>query len=234
MPRSAAPGLDRRHRRQPPGRLDRKPVPCQHPRGGYAGPVYAVQQRGPRSSGTSRLREGRRDPRTRRPCRARSARGQRARRRGRVRREGGRYLLVASAGFAESGADGTERQEQLRRRARENGLRVVGPNSFGPINTDPEVLLNASLAPRLPGAGGLGLFAQSGALGIAVLASADRRGLGVSDFASRATASTSPATTSCSTGSTTTTPPPWASTSSRSATRASSPGSPAAWPSGSR
>ena len=98
--------------------------------------------------------------------------------------KGVRYLLVASAGFAESGADGTERQEQLRRRARENGLRVVGPNSFGLINTDPEVLLNASLAPRLPGAGGLGLFAQSGALGIAVLASADRRGLGVSDFAS--------------------------------------------------
>jgi acyl-CoA synthetase (NDP forming) len=91
---------------------------------------------------------------------------------------------VASAGFAESGPEGTERQEQLRRRARENGLRVVGPNSFGLINTDPDVRLNASLAPRIPSGGGLGLFAQSGALGIAVLASADRRGLGVSDFAS--------------------------------------------------
>jgi acyl-CoA synthetase (NDP forming)/RimJ/RimL family protein N-acetyltransferase len=98
--------------------------------------------------------------------------------------KGVRYLLVASAGFAESGPEGTERQEQLRRRARENGLRVVGPNSFGLINTDPEVRLNASLAPQMPCAGGLGLFAQSGALGIAVLASADRRGLGVSDFAS--------------------------------------------------
>jgi acyl-CoA synthetase (NDP forming) len=63
-------------------------------------------------------------------------------------------------------------------------MRVVGPNSFGLINTDPEVCLNASLAPRMPRAGGLGLFAQSGALGIAVLASADGRGLGVSDFAS--------------------------------------------------
>jgi acyl-CoA synthetase (NDP forming)/RimJ/RimL family protein N-acetyltransferase len=98
--------------------------------------------------------------------------------------KGVRYLLVASAGFAESGDDGTQRQEQLRRRARENGMRVVGPNSFGLINTDPDVRLNASLAPRMPRAGGLGLFAQSGALGIAVLASADRRGLGVSDFAS--------------------------------------------------
>ena len=94
------------------------------------------------------------------------------------------YLLVASGGFAESGDDGTERQEQLRRRARQNGMRVVGPNSFGLINTDPEVRLNASLAPRMPRAGGLGLFSQSGALGIAVLDLADRRGLGVSGFAS--------------------------------------------------
>jgi acyl-CoA synthetase (NDP forming)/RimJ/RimL family protein N-acetyltransferase len=98
--------------------------------------------------------------------------------------KGVRYLLVASGGFAERGDDGTERQEQLRRRARESGMRVVGPNSFGLINTDPEVGLNASLAPRMPRAGGLGLFAQSGALGIAVLDSADRRGLGLSIFAS--------------------------------------------------
>lgn len=98
--------------------------------------------------------------------------------------KGVRYLLVASGGFAESGDDGTERQEQLRRRARQNGMRVVGPNSFGLINTDPEVRLNASLAPRMPRAGGLGLFSQSGALGIAVLDLADRRGLGVSGFAS--------------------------------------------------
>ena len=98
--------------------------------------------------------------------------------------KGVRSLVVASAGFAESGEEGVERQEQLRRRARENGLRVIGPNSFGIVNTDPAVSLNASLSPRLPRAGGLGLFAQSGALSVAVLASADRRGLGLSDFAS--------------------------------------------------
>jgi acyl-CoA synthetase (NDP forming)/RimJ/RimL family protein N-acetyltransferase len=98
--------------------------------------------------------------------------------------KGVRNLLVVSAGFAESGDEGTQRQERLRRQARLDGLRVVGPNSFGIINTDPEVRLNASLAPRMPRHGGLGLFAQSGALGIAILASADRRGLGVSDFAS--------------------------------------------------
>ncbi len=98
--------------------------------------------------------------------------------------KGVRSLVVASAGFAESGEEGVERQEQLRRRARENGLRVIGPNSFGIVNTDPAVSLNASLSPRLPRAGGLGLFAQSGALSVAVLASADRRGLGLTDFAS--------------------------------------------------
>jgi acyl-CoA synthetase (NDP forming)/RimJ/RimL family protein N-acetyltransferase len=98
--------------------------------------------------------------------------------------KGVRSLLVASAGFAESGPEGVARQEQLRRRARESGLRVVGPNSFGVVNTDPAVSLNASLSPRMPRTGGLGLFAQSGALSVAVLASADRRGLGLSDFAS--------------------------------------------------
>ena len=63
-------------------------------------------------------------------------------------------------------------------------MRVVGPNSFGLINNDPAVRLNASLAPTLPPHGQLGLFAQSGALGIAVLASAARRNLGVSTFGS--------------------------------------------------
>ena len=70
------------------------------------------------------------------------------------------------------------------RRARGAGMRVVGPNSFGLINNDPEVRLNASLAPTLPPHGRLGLFAQSGALGIAVLASAARRNLGISTFGS--------------------------------------------------
>jgi len=98
--------------------------------------------------------------------------------------KGVRTVLVASAGFAESGPAGTELQEELRRAARENGMRVVGPNSFGVINTSPDVHLNASLAPQMPRPGTLGLFAQSGALGVAVLASATRRGLGVSVFAS--------------------------------------------------
>ncbi|KQZ88585.1 multidrug ABC transporter permease [Phycicoccus sp. Root563] len=93
-------------------------------------------------------------------------------------------LLVVSAGFAEAGPAGEELQRELLATARAAGMRVLGPNSFGVINNHPSVRLNASLAPELPPAGRLGLFAQSGALGIAVLASAARRGLGISVFAS--------------------------------------------------
>ncbi len=97
---------------------------------------------------------------------------------------GVKALLVVSAGFAEAGADGAALQTELLVRARAAGMRVVGPNSFGLINNDPDVRLNASLAPTLPPHGRLGLMAQSGALGIAVLASAARRNLGISTFGS--------------------------------------------------
>ena len=97
---------------------------------------------------------------------------------------GVKALLVVSSGFAEEGRDGERLQSELLRRARNAGMRVVGPNSFGLINNDPAVRLNASLAPTLPPHGRLGLFAQSGALGIAVLASAARRNLGISTFGS--------------------------------------------------
>jgi acyl-CoA synthetase (NDP forming)/GNAT superfamily N-acetyltransferase len=97
---------------------------------------------------------------------------------------GVRTLLVVSAGFAEAGAEGEDLQTRLLATARGSGMRVLGPNSFGVINNHPDVRLNASLSPELPPPGRLGLFAQSGALGIAVLASAARRGLGISVFAS--------------------------------------------------
>ncbi len=98
--------------------------------------------------------------------------------------KGVKALLVVSSGFAEDSPEGAARQVELVRRARGAGMRVIGPNSFGIINNDPEVCLNASLAPTLPPPGHLGLFSQSGALGIAVLASAARRNLGISTFGS--------------------------------------------------
>ncbi|MFF5187858.1 GNAT family N-acetyltransferase [Streptomyces sp. NPDC000345] len=88
-------------------------------------------------------------------------------------------LVVLSAGYAESGPDGRERQRALVRHARAYGMRIVGPNAFGLINTSPQVRLNASLAPEMPRPGRIGLFAQSGAIGIALLSRLHRRGGGV-------------------------------------------------------
>lgn len=95
-----------------------------------------------------------------------------------------RGVVVVSSGFAETGPEGLARQRELVRVARANGMRVVGPNSFGLLSTDPALRLNATLAPDLPPTGRLGLFSQSGALGVAVLSSAARRRLGVSSFVS--------------------------------------------------
>ncbi|MFD9595028.1 GNAT family N-acetyltransferase [Kitasatospora sp. NPDC059973] len=93
-------------------------------------------------------------------------------------------LVVVTAGYAETGPEGRDRQRALVRQARAAGMRVIGPNAFGLINTDPALPLNASLAPVLPRRGGFGIFCQSGAIGVALLEAAHRRGLGVSSFAS--------------------------------------------------
>ncbi|AGL20227.1 bifunctional GNAT family N-acetyltransferase/acetate--CoA ligase family protein [Actinoplanes sp. N902-109] len=93
-------------------------------------------------------------------------------------------LVVVSAGFAEAGPAGALAQRALIDAAHAAGLRIVGPNCLGVANTDPSVRLNATLAPRLPAAGRVGFFSQSGALGVALLAEAERRGLGLSSFVS--------------------------------------------------
>ena len=93
-------------------------------------------------------------------------------------------LVVVSEGFAETGEAGGDLQRRLVRAARGAGMRVVGPNSFGLLVTDPEVSLNASLSPVMPPRGRLGFFAQSGALGVALLDNAAQRGLGISSFVS--------------------------------------------------
>ncbi|MFB4317968.1 GNAT family N-acetyltransferase [Actinomadura sp. 21ATH] len=98
--------------------------------------------------------------------------------------KGVRGLIVVSSGFGETGAEGRERQEELVRLARAYGMRVVGPNCLGVANTDPEVRLNATLAPRMPGRGPVGFFSQSGALGIAIMERTAERGLGLSTFVS--------------------------------------------------
>ncbi|MFD9469644.1 bifunctional acetate--CoA ligase family protein/GNAT family N-acetyltransferase [Streptomyces goshikiensis] len=94
-------------------------------------------------------------------------------------------LVVLSAGYGESGPQGAARQRELLRQVRSYGMRLIGPNAFGVINTAPDVELNASLAPApAPARGRIGLFTQSGAIGIALLSALVRRGAGLSSFVS--------------------------------------------------
>jgi acyl-CoA synthetase (NDP forming)/RimJ/RimL family protein N-acetyltransferase len=93
-------------------------------------------------------------------------------------------LIVVSSGFAETGEEGRVRQRRLVGLARSYGLRLVGPNCLGLMNTSAGISLNASLAPALPSQGRVGFFSQSGALGVAILETVARRGLGLSTFMS--------------------------------------------------
>ncbi len=93
-------------------------------------------------------------------------------------------LIVISAGFAEEGTEGRKRQRALLGLSRSYGLRLIGPNCLGVINTAPGNQLNASLSPVMPPQGRVGFFCQSGALGTAILESVSRRGLGLSTFVS--------------------------------------------------
>lgn len=87
-------------------------------------------------------------------------------------------LVVLSTGHSRA------QQRELVRRVRSFGMRLVGPNAFGLINTASSVRLNASLAPRLPRTGRTGLFTQSAAIGIAVLEELEQCGAGLSTFVS--------------------------------------------------
>src|SRR3569833_1322936 len=98
--------------------------------------------------------------------------------------KGVKTLLILSSGFAEAGPHGLHAELRLVGEARAHGMRVVGPNALGELNTAPGVRLNATLAPRLPVRGRTGFFCQSGALGTAILADAESRGLGLSTFVS--------------------------------------------------
>jgi acyl-CoA synthetase (NDP forming)/RimJ/RimL family protein N-acetyltransferase len=98
--------------------------------------------------------------------------------------KGVRGLVVLSAGFAEEGPEGLERQRRLVAVARENGMRVVGPHSWGMVNADAATRLNVSLMADLPPSGRIGLFAQSAAGSVLVMDGLAERRLGVSTFVS--------------------------------------------------
>jgi acetyl coenzyme A synthetase (ADP forming)-like protein len=96
--------------------------------------------------------------------------------------KGVRALVVISAGFAETGSEGAERQEQLLALVRAHGARLIGPNCLGISVAGPS--LNATFAGRAAPSGNIGFSSQSGALGLALLEAAVTRGLGLSAFIS--------------------------------------------------
>ncbi|HJU47088.1 MAG TPA: GNAT family N-acetyltransferase, partial [Gaiellaceae bacterium] len=95
---------------------------------------------------------------------------------------GVRALVVVSAGFAEVGREGVERQERLLALVRAHGARLIGPNCLGIAVAGPS--LNATFAARSAPSGNIGFSSQSGALGLALLEAAESRGLGLSAFVS--------------------------------------------------
>ena len=92
--------------------------------------------------------------------------------------------VVLSSGFAETGPSGAATQSQVLASARRHDVRLVGPNCIGLTNTDPFVRLNATFAATSPLPGHLAVASQSGAVGIAILDSAERSGVGISTFVS--------------------------------------------------
>jgi acetyl coenzyme A synthetase (ADP forming)-like protein len=97
---------------------------------------------------------------------------------------GVRSLVVITAGFAEAGTEGRMLQQRLTHRVRDYGMRMVGPNCMGVMNASPAVSLNASFSPLTAAGGHVGLMSQSGALGLAILALAAERRIGLSTFVS--------------------------------------------------
>lgn len=99
-------------------------------------------------------------------------------------RGGVRALVVISAGFREVGGAGEERERRLVEITRKYGMRLVGPNCMGLLNTDPAVSLNATFAPSAPPAGPISFMSQSGALGVTILDYATEYGIGIRNFVS--------------------------------------------------
>ncbi len=95
-----------------------------------------------------------------------------------------RSLIVITAGFSETGDYGRELEDELRQKCRRYGMRVVGPNCMGVLNTDPRIRMNATFATSQPLRGKVGFMSQSGALGEAILAHAREINLGFSKFVS--------------------------------------------------
>ncbi|HKX30571.1 MAG TPA: GNAT family N-acetyltransferase [Blastocatellia bacterium] len=95
-----------------------------------------------------------------------------------------RALCVISAGFAETGEEGRAAQVELLKICRASGMRLIGPNCMGLVNTAAGVRLLGTFVPVQPPGGNLAMSSQSGALGLALMAQAGQLDLGISSFIS--------------------------------------------------
>lgn len=98
--------------------------------------------------------------------------------------KGIRGLIVITAGFREVGEEGMRREQELVEKIKGYGMRMIGPNCMGVINTDEQVSMNATFSPTQPIPGKIAFISQSGALGVAILENAAALNLGISSFAS--------------------------------------------------
>ena len=99
-------------------------------------------------------------------------------------KKGVKGLVVITAGFSETGEEGRKIEAQLSRQVRRYGMRMIGPNCMGVINTAQDVSMDATFAPMLPLYGRIGFMSQSGALGVAILNMARQLDIGFSHFVS--------------------------------------------------
>jgi len=98
--------------------------------------------------------------------------------------KGVKGLVIITSGFSEIGGEGIKRQAELTRICDKYGMRVIGPNCMGVVNTAEDVSLNGQFSPFKPIKGRISFLSQSGALGIAVFDITTRLGLGLSSFVS--------------------------------------------------
>ncbi len=98
--------------------------------------------------------------------------------------KGVKGVVVITSGFKETGEEGAEKELELLEVARKYNMRMVGPNCFGVLNTDPNVSMNATFSKTKPLFGKVGFTSQSGALGEAILDYANQIKLGFSMFVS--------------------------------------------------
>ncbi len=98
--------------------------------------------------------------------------------------KGVKGLVIITAGFKEIGEEGAALEKEMMRQIRQYGMRMVGPNCLGVLNTAAGVSMNASFAQRMPRRGNIAFISQSGALCTAVLDYAASRNIGFSKFIS--------------------------------------------------